>query len=182
MRASRATYGGAQFVRRWPDLGLPRRGAAGDSLVCGGGIPVAMGWCGLAWELCRKEGELLVKSDWTEWWWWRLARSELEFERQWWARRWCTEKRRALLFKYASWEGRGRRAGVPGRISVVGRQPGSDGVVLAALRFDSASRMACARVARKKGACREEKRWRQGASATRGGGSSSWGRGDRRRW
>ena len=69
MRASRATYGGAQFIRRWPDLGLPRRGAAGDSLVRGGGIPAAMGWCGLAWELCRKEGELLVKSDWIEWWW-----------------------------------------------------------------------------------------------------------------
>ena len=59
-------------------MGSPRRGAVGDGLDRGGGGPAAKGWCGLAWELHRKEGELFVKSVWTKWWWWRSARDELE--------------------------------------------------------------------------------------------------------
>ena len=40
---ARLSWRSAQFVGRWTDLSLPRRGTAGEGLIHGGGVPAAKG-------------------------------------------------------------------------------------------------------------------------------------------
>ena len=51
MSGSRATSEGARFVGRWPDLGSPRGGAAGDGLIRGGDTLARRGGDGRAWNV-----------------------------------------------------------------------------------------------------------------------------------